>query len=177
MSHWCGYFSDSLLDVADENGASGSFLWLPTRVRLRDSAVLLSPKTWGPMTPGLCVVWPWCWRNLHRAMIKKVLSEFLLLLSMPVPGHGLCLSHPLFARGPRSVVLGAFAFQEQQWLLPGKAQEPARGRQLWGNLLPKKLRGLHLLQLIFAHCFLFMWIIFLSTEMSGPLFESLSSSF
>ncbi|KAL2296945.1 hypothetical protein Nmel_014996 [Mimus melanotis] len=100
----------------------------------------------------------------------------MLLLSMPIPGYGLCLSHPLFACGPRSVELCAFAFQELHWL-PGKAQEPACGRQLWGNLLPKKLRGLHLLQLIFAHCFLFMWIIFLSTEMSGPLFESLSSSF
>lgn len=63
-------------------------------------------------------------------MIKKSLSEFLLLLSMRVPDHGLCLSHPLFARGPRSVELGAFAFQEQHCLLLGKAQELAPGRQL-----------------------------------------------
>lgn len=59
-------------------------------------------------------------------VIKKFLNEFLLLLSMPVPGHGLCLSWPLLARGPRSVELGAFAFQEQHCLLPGKA----RGQQL-----------------------------------------------
>lgn len=63
-------------------------------------------------------------------MIRKFLSEFLLLFSMSVPGYGLCLSQPLFARGPRSVELGAFAFQEQHCLLLGKAQEPARGQQL-----------------------------------------------
>lgn len=63
-------------------------------------------------------------------MIRKFLTEFLLLLFMPIPGIGLCLSHPLFAGGPRSVELGAFAFQEQHCLLPGKAQESARGRQL-----------------------------------------------
>lgn len=44
MSVWRGCCSDSLLDFADGNGASGSFLGLPTRVRLRDSTALQTLK-------------------------------------------------------------------------------------------------------------------------------------
>lgn len=127
-SHWRGCCSDSLLDVSNGNGAFESFLWLPTPVRLRDSTVLLTPKTWGQMTPELCNVWSW-WVNSDHGY-EKVPEWSPVTAFHACSGHGLCLSQPLFAHGPRSVELGAFAFQEQHCLLLGKAQEPAHGQQL-----------------------------------------------